>query len=86
MRYLTLLGLCALSLVFAQLHGPSGPRRHHDIAKRAKGDIQLHRRFTSARWTFYDVGLCVSFNPVSDYTLMEFVGVLVGNGTKRLTL
>lgn len=34
----------------------SGRRTHSEIAKRAEGSVQLHKRFSSTRWTFYDVG------------------------------
>ena len=45
------LGVCANSHV---LQG-----RHHEIAKRHPTTVQLHKRFSAARWTFYDVGLSV---------------------------
>ena len=47
-----ILGVCA---------NPHGAHlnRHQGIAKRAAGNVQLHKRFSSARWTFYDVGLSV---------------------------
>jgi hypothetical protein len=43
--------------------------RHHEIAKRHTTDVQLHKRFSSARWTFYDVGLgaCGKSNIASDF-------------------
>lgn len=34
----------------------SGRRTHSGIAKRAEGSLQLHKRFTGTRWTYYDVG------------------------------
>jgi len=44
----------------------SGRRTHSEIAKRAEGSVQLHKRFDNARWTFYDVGgaagACGQFN------------------------
>lgn len=45
-----------LPLVLASSHG-LGARRHHEVAKRAGGDVELHKRFLNARFTFYDVGL-----------------------------
>jgi hypothetical protein len=30
---------------------------HHVLARRASGDVQLHKRISNARLTFYDVGL-----------------------------
>ncbi|KAG6888492.1 hypothetical protein C0995_007918 [Termitomyces sp. Mi166 len=55
-------GTALLSLVLplgALGHSPRGNvhTRHHQLAKRAAGDVELHKRFSSARWTFYDVGL-----------------------------
>jgi hypothetical protein len=31
--------------------------RHDHVARRASGDVQLHKRISNARLTFYDVGL-----------------------------
>jgi len=47
-----ILGVCA---------NPHGAhlKRHQGIAKRATGNVQLHKRFDGTRWTFYDVGLSV---------------------------
>jgi hypothetical protein len=69
MRFLTLLGLSALSLVAAELHGSFNPHRHRDIAHRSKGDMQLHKRIDNSRWTFYDVGLgaCGKVNQPGDF-------------------
>ena len=51
------------SLAFAGHSPASGPqaRRHDAIARRASSDVgHLHKRaFNNARFTFYDVGLCV---------------------------
>jgi hypothetical protein len=47
-----ILGVCA------KPHG-AHLNRHQGIAKRATGNVQLHKRFSGARWTFYDVGLSV---------------------------
>ncbi|KAK2460568.1 hypothetical protein APHAL10511_007038 [Amanita phalloides] len=63
------LALAALSLGFAvdaHMAGHHHPRRHHELARRASSDIQLH---LNARWTFYDVGLgaCGKWSHPGDY-------------------
>ncbi|KIK06513.1 hypothetical protein K443DRAFT_2991 [Laccaria amethystina LaAM-08-1] len=57
-----ILGVCA------KPHG-AHLNRHQGIAKRATGNVQLHKRFSGARWTFYDVGLgaCGKNNVASDF-------------------
>lgn len=51
-----LLGFLALALPFAS--GTSRRRHHGEVAHRARADVDVHKRsFTSARLTFYDVGL-----------------------------
>ncbi|TDL27551.1 hypothetical protein BD410DRAFT_782657 [Rickenella mellea] len=73
MRFTTLVGvsLLTVTLPFTALAGSHDTlhRRHHDIAKRASGDVQLHKRFSNARFTFYDVGLgaCGIYNKPSDF-------------------
>ncbi|KAH0584305.1 Allergen Asp f 7 [Termitomyces sp. J132] len=71
-----LAGLCQLSLLlatplvaWANPHGSFHHNRHVEIAKRQTGDVQLFKRFSSARWTFYDVGLgaCGKYNVASDF-------------------
>ena len=64
MRILTIFGLLALIIpsAIADPLGHSSGRRHHnkkDVAHRAKGDVNLFKRqyFSSARFTWYDVGL-----------------------------
>ena len=63
MRFLLSLPVIAVSFfvanVAANLHGSPHARRHDAIARRAPGDVStdLQKRFDSARWTFYDVGL-----------------------------
>jgi hypothetical protein len=46
----------ALPLVLAGSHG-LGARRHQEVAKRAGSEVELHKRFSNARFTFYDVGV-----------------------------
>ena len=65
MRPSTFLGLSLLTVVlpfaaYAEPHANPAHHRHRDIAHRARGDVQLHKRYDNARFTFYDVGLCVS--------------------------
>ncbi|KAF9452251.1 hypothetical protein P691DRAFT_772427 [Macrolepiota fuliginosa MF-IS2] len=52
---LTLLALVAPLAVVGDLRH-SSRRNHHEVAKRADGSVQLHKRFSGTRWTFYDVG------------------------------
>lgn len=53
----------------ASPHGSAHSSRHQQIAKRQSGDVELHKRFSSARWSFYDVGLgaCGKYNVESDF-------------------
>ncbi|KAG6919982.1 hypothetical protein DXG01_013331 [Tephrocybe rancida] len=68
-------GAALLSLVLplaALAHPPHGEghaARHQQLAKRAAGDVELHKRFSGARWTFYDVGLgaCGKFDVASNF-------------------
>jgi len=47
------------------------PKRHQDVAHRARGDVDIHKRqsFTSARFTYYAVGLgaCGQYNQPNDW-------------------
>ena len=53
----TLLSLALPFAVKGASHGIPGAR-HDALARRARGDIDLHKRdFENARFTFYDVGL-----------------------------
>jgi hypothetical protein len=56
--FLTLLSIALAVCATPHIH----QNRHHNIAKRHSSDVQLYKRFTSARWTYYDVGLSVLFN------------------------
>jgi len=75
MRLLLSLQILALSFLapqaIANTHGsPHAARHAHDsIARRAPGDVALHKRFDNSRWTFYDVGTgaCGKFNVPSDF-------------------
>jgi len=54
---------------WANSHGSVHSNRHVEIAKRQEGHVQLHKRFSDARWSFYDVGLgaCGKHNVASDF-------------------
>jgi len=67
-RVTTFFGLFALLLPFVTAHWS---RRHQEVAHRARGDVDIHKRqtFTNAKFTFYDVGLgaCGQYNVASDW-------------------
>ena len=64
MHLTSVFGLSLLSLTLplaaqGAAHGESG-RRHHDIARRARSDVNVFEKrdtYSNARWTYYDVGL-----------------------------
>ena len=58
---LSLFGAALPLAVHAADHGTPG-QRHEAIARRARENITLNKRdkFTNARLTFYDVGLCAT--------------------------
>ncbi|PPR04976.1 hypothetical protein CVT24_010434 [Panaeolus cyanescens] len=59
-------GLAAVAGVSAY----SPPRAiYSELAKRADGDVQLQKRFSGTRWTFFDVGLgaCGKVNVETDF-------------------
>ncbi|KAF9009390.1 RlpA-like double-psi beta-barrel-protein domain-containing protein-containing protein [Cyathus striatus] len=67
-------GFLLISLVLplaalAAQHPRPHLNRHNDLAKRASGDVHIYKRFSSARWSFYDVGLgaCGQYNVESDF-------------------
>ncbi|KAF5358472.1 hypothetical protein D9756_001903 [Leucocoprinus leucothites] len=75
MKLITSMWLFALGLPFIgvpteghSIHGHQA-RSHQSIARRAGGDMQTWKRFSSSRWTFYDVGLgaCGKHNVPSDF-------------------
>ncbi|KAG9312543.1 RlpA-like double-psi beta-barrel-protein domain-containing protein-containing protein [Chiua virens] len=72
MKLSTVLGfftLCfTLALPFAS--ATMSRKRHNEVAHRARGDVDVHKRsFTNARFTYYDVGLgaCGVWNNPSDH-------------------
>lgn len=72
MRVTTILGFlfAVIPFSFANTHGNHWGRRHHDVAIRARGDVDVHKRsFDNARFTFYDVGLgaCGDYSSPSDF-------------------
>ncbi|RDB24076.1 Allergen Asp f 7 [Hypsizygus marmoreus] len=50
-------------------HGSQHHSRHAEIARRRDGDVQLHKRFSQSKWSFYDVGLgaCGEYNVESEF-------------------
>jgi hypothetical protein len=73
MRPFSLASCLALALPFlvvADSHGDAAHKRHHhEVAKRAPADIQLHKRFENTRFTFFATGLgaCGVFNHPGDF-------------------
>ncbi|KAH7924557.1 hypothetical protein BV22DRAFT_1012964 [Leucogyrophana mollusca] len=72
MRASAMFGFLSLALPFAAAgdHGHHWSRRHQEVANRARGDVDLHKRsFSNSRFTFYDVGLgaCGKNNVASDF-------------------
>lgn len=61
MRSTALLALVSVPMVLASSHGQDA-RRHHEVAKRAGAEVNLHKRFDGVRLTFYAAGLSVAFN------------------------
>ncbi|KAF5387110.1 hypothetical protein D9615_001860 [Tricholomella constricta] len=65
--------LLSLALPLATLgtssHDHTHNSRHQQIAKRQSGEVELHKRFSGSRWSFYDVGLgaCGKHNVESDF-------------------
>jgi len=58
----------AFTLVIANPHEHNA-RRHVEIAKRSAADVGLHKRFSNARFTFYQAGMgaCGRRNSGSDF-------------------
>jgi len=56
-------------IVLAGTHSFNSRQPHRDLAKRADGDVDLHKRFSNARFTFYDAGMgaCGKHNDASDF-------------------
>ncbi|KAF8810172.1 hypothetical protein BYT27DRAFT_7222192 [Phlegmacium glaucopus] len=70
--------LLSLLLPITALAGPhaSGPilGRHHEIARRAEGNVELYKRGAGSRWSFYNVetgnaGSCGTFHNNGDFTV-----------------
>ncbi|TFK42954.1 hypothetical protein BDQ12DRAFT_677080 [Crucibulum laeve] len=70
---LSSLSLLSLAVPLAAVaeggHGNIHLNRHHDLSKRASGDMHVYKRFSSSRWSFYDVGLgaCGQHNTENDF-------------------
>jgi len=68
---------CILSIpVTASIgsHAPAILRRHHELAMRSDGDVQLFKRFSNARWSFYNTetgsaGSCGQFLTNGGFTV-----------------
>jgi hypothetical protein len=63
MQLMNAMWLFALALPFGDAlvaaysaHGRHG-RSHQTLAKRADSSMQLWKRYSDSRWTFFDVGL-----------------------------
>jgi hypothetical protein len=58
MKKSAIFGFLTLALPFATASHSSWSKRHQEVAHRARGDVDIHKRdFPNARFTFYDVGL-----------------------------
>ncbi|KIK06512.1 hypothetical protein K443DRAFT_129793 [Laccaria amethystina LaAM-08-1] len=74
MKSLGLSTILALSLPFAALAGHINQHfnRHQEVARRAPAEVQLQKRFDSARWSYYETqtgnaGACGQFLSDSDF-------------------
>lgn len=94
-NFVALLGLAApLSAAAASGHRARGHHsRHTDIARRADADLELWKRTSGSRWTFYDVGLgaCGKNNSPGDFIVAlnsaQFGGGYPGpNCFKKITM
>ncbi|KAG0698631.1 hypothetical protein DFH29DRAFT_810081 [Suillus ampliporus] len=59
-----------LPFTAGSIHGRLHRERHQDLAQRARGDVDIHKRsFNNARFTFYEVGLgaCGQYNYPGDF-------------------
>lgn len=57
MKPSAILSFLALALPFAS-STPFHNKRHHEVANRARADVDVHKRtFTNARFTYYNDGL-----------------------------
>ncbi|KAG1779086.1 hypothetical protein EV702DRAFT_119972 [Suillus placidus] len=59
-----------LPFTVAGTHGHIQRGRHQELAQRARGDVNIHKRaFDNARFTFYDVGLgaCGQYSSSGDF-------------------
>ncbi|KIM49402.1 hypothetical protein M413DRAFT_438583 [Hebeloma cylindrosporum] len=78
--FANLLNLSVLALALpittlaSSFHGNPIVNRHHDIARRAEGNVEVFKRISGARWSYYDVetgnaGSCGQFHKNSDFTV-----------------
>ncbi|KAG5350207.1 hypothetical protein C0989_012199 [Termitomyces sp. Mn162] len=67
-------GTALLSLVLpvaAFAYPTNGSADSYQLANRSAGEVELHKRFSNSRWTFYNVGLgaCGKVNVPSDFVV-----------------
>jgi hypothetical protein len=70
MKLTSVFAALALPLVaLANPHAGAKHARHAEIAKRASGHVDIHKRYSDARWTFYKTGLgaCGLYNNDGDF-------------------
>ncbi|KAJ3566324.1 hypothetical protein NP233_g7077 [Leucocoprinus birnbaumii] len=91
---LALFALVAPLAVLGDLrHSQRRTHSHHEVAKRAEGHVQLHKRFSNSRWTFYDVGgapYVINYLPQlpsdAQLTLIGGAAALAVNTTQKINL
>ncbi|TFK41691.1 RlpA-like double-psi beta-barrel-protein domain-containing protein-containing protein [Crucibulum laeve] len=69
----SLLSLTLPLAAWAEPHAKAHLNRHHDLAKRASGDMHIYKRFSASRWSYYFVdvaaGACGVRNSDSSFTV-----------------
>jgi hypothetical protein len=71
--------LLSLALAFvanADSHVVRG-RHHRDLSHRSRGDVQVQKRYTGAKWSYYKTGQCVCFLKDQLSVTDNILGVLV---------
>jgi hypothetical protein len=83
MKSLGLSTILALSLPFAALAGHINQHfnRHQEVARRAPAEVQLQKRFDSARWSYYETqtGNALVFAPTPLSFLLKRTPFPVGH-------
>jgi len=69
-----------LPFVYADPHAQQG-RRHQDVSKRLEGSLDLHKRFSNAKFTYYGAGMgaCGQESSSSDF-VVALNSAQYGNG------